>query len=317
MTLLPILRGMFPVLRFLPAERDAETRQARKTMDIIGRQLIKDSKTALNAAKQSSMGKDTLRRRDLLTLLIKANMTTDQSHSQPMGDEEVLAQVPTFLVAGHETTSVGTTWALYVLTQHPRIQDKLRTELLTVPTDNPTMDELNALPYLDAVVREVMRVHAPVPSTLRVAAQDDAIPLEKPVKDKDGNSHQYIRVTKGQTIFVPILAINRSVEVWGNDATEFRPERWETIPEAASSIPGVWANLLTFMGGPRGCIGYRFSLVEMKALLFTLVRAFEFQLAVPPGEIKSKSSIVQRPVLISDPDGKNQMPLFVKHYQRS
>ena len=41
-----------------------------------------------------------------------------------------------------------------------------------------------------------------------------------------------------------------------------RPERWESIPNAASSVPGVWANILTFIGGPRACIGYRFSLVE-------------------------------------------------------
>ena len=115
---------------------------------------------------------------------------------------------------------------------------------------------------------------------------------------------------------------------------DFRPERWESIPEAASAIPGVWGNQLTFLGGPRACIGYRFSLVEyvlaqpcigaadtrcdrrMKALLFTLIRAFEFQLAVSPDEIKKKATIVQRPVLASDPDGKNQMPLFVKPYQR-
>jgi len=187
---------------------------------------------------------------------------------------------------------------------------------LTVSTDNPTMDELNALPYLDAVVRETMRIHAPVPSTMRVATQDDVIPLEKPVKDKDGNPQYYVKVTKGQTIIIPILAINRSVEIWGNDAAEFKPERWESIPEAASTIPGVWGNLLSFLGGPRACIGYRFSLVEMKALLFTLVRAFEFQLAVSPSEIKKKSTIVQRPVLASDPDGKNQMPLLVKPYQR-
>jgi hypothetical protein len=81
---------------------------------------------------------------------------------------------------------------------------------------------------------------------------------------------------------IPINIINRDKSIWGEDATEFklvllflilwlsdlsffsRPERWENhdIPNAASSIPGVWANLLTFIGGPRACIGYRFSLVE-------------------------------------------------------
>ena len=57
-----------------------------------------------------------------------------------------LVEVPTFLVAGHETTSTATTWCLYALTQNTSIQDKLRTELLSVPTDMPSMDELDALP---------------------------------------------------------------------------------------------------------------------------------------------------------------------------
>jgi hypothetical protein len=81
---------------------------------------------------------------------------------------------------------------------------------------------------------------------------------------------------------IPINVINRDKSIWGEDAAEFklfslliflkigyltyffffRPERWENISNLASSVPGVWANLLTFIGGPRACIGYRFSLVE-------------------------------------------------------
>ena len=72
------------------------------------------------------------------------------------------------------------------MTQNVEAQNKLRNELLAVGTDNPTMDELNALPYLDAVVRETLRIHAPVPSTLRVAVQDDILPLDEPIKDKYG-----------------------------------------------------------------------------------------------------------------------------------
>jgi cytochrome P450 len=82
--------------------------------------------------------------------------------------------------------STATTWALFALTQNLEAQDKLRNELLTVGTDNPTMDELNALPYLDAVVRETLRIHSPVASTVRVAIQDDILPLGEPVKDKYG-----------------------------------------------------------------------------------------------------------------------------------
>ncbi|KAG6838851.1 hypothetical protein C0991_007927, partial [Blastosporella zonata] len=228
---------------------------------------------------------------------------SDLPEHQRMSDEDVVAQVPTFLIAGHETTSTATTWALFALSQDTVTQRKLRGELLSVETDNPTMDELNALPYLDMVVRETLRLHAPVAETIRQATQDDIIPLNKPFIDRKGVVRDGVRVRKGQTIQIPILVMNRSKEIWGDDATEFRPERWESTPEAATSIPGVWGNMLSFLGGPRSCIGYRFSLVEMKSLLFTLVRAFEFELAVPVADVEKKSTIVQRPVLKSDPKG--------------
>ena len=95
----------------------------------------------------------------------------------------------------------------------------------------------------------------------------------------------WYRIRKGQSIMIPINLINRDTSIWGEDATEFklvlffyflyfqwlsdmfffffsRPERWANIPNAATSVPGVWSNILSFIGGPRACIGFRFSLVE-------------------------------------------------------
>lgn len=315
MNMIFMLRGLFPPLRFLPAEGDADSNRALRTMDRIGKQLLSESKTAL--AHGEKMEKTSWKSRDLLSLLLRANMATDLPESQRMTDKDVLAQVPTFLVAGHETTSTATTWALYALTQAPEAQSKLRDELLTVSTDNPTMDELNALPFLDAVVRETLRLHAPVPSTMRIAVKDDILPLSTPFTDKYGVEHDTLHVRKGQSLLIPILLLNRSKSIWGEDSFEFKPERWQSTPEAATHIPGVWGNMLTFLGGPRACIGYRFSLVEMKALLFTLIRAFEFELAVPPQDIAKKAGIVQRPLVVTEPDAGNQMPLLVKPYNRS
>ena len=95
---------------------------------------------------------------------------------------------------------------------------------------------------------------------------------------------------------------------------DYRPERWESPPDAARKIPGVWGNQLTFLGGPRACIGYKFAVVEIKALLFALIRAFEFELAVPVDDIKVKRHVVSRPTLASDPEGGFQLPLKVKPY---
>ncbi|KIJ62084.1 hypothetical protein HYDPIDRAFT_114926 [Hydnomerulius pinastri MD-312] len=318
-SILPLLQSRIPLFRLIPSDRARKIQVAQRTMARIGKELLTDAKAVARASatEKGEIEKSSLQGRDLLTLLVKANMATDVPESQKLKDEDVLAQVPTFLVAGHETTSTSTTWALYALTQAPEVQAKLREELLSVDTDTPSMEDLMALPYLDAVVRETLRVHAPVPNTIRIAMKDDVLPLEHPFTDKNGVVHDGIKISKGDPIFIPILVINRSEQLWGPDAKEFKPERWANTPETASHIPGVWGHMLTFLGGPRACIGYRFSLVEMKALLFTLVRAFEFELAVPASEIGKKATIVQRPILRSDPTNKNQLPLLLKPVQRA
>ncbi|KAF8898203.1 cytochrome P450 [Gymnopilus junonius] len=323
-SVIPIIRSTVPALRFLPAERDAETKLARETMARIGDQLLRESKAEILADEKEhgKVEKLTFKRRDLLSLLLRANMSTDLPPSQRMTDDDVLAQVPTFLVAGHETTSTATSWALFALTQNTEAQMELREELFTIGTDNPTMDELNSLPYLDAVVRETLRIHAPVPMTMRKAVQDDILPLGEPVTDIHGNILDGIKIKKGQTLAIPITTLNRSKAIWGEDAREFKylsisTGALATCSRTAGGIPGVWGNLMTFLGGPRACIGYRFSLVEMKALLFTLIRAFEFELAVPADEIVKKTTIVQRPIIKSDPEGGNRMPLILKPVNRT
>lgn len=91
-------------------------------------------------------------------------------------------------------------WALYSLSLYPEFQRRLRAELLAVPTDTPSMDTLSSLPYLDAIVRETMRLHAAVPSTIRVADRDDVIPLSEPFVDTRGvrcDSIKYVRCCGG------------------------------------------------------------------------------------------------------------------------
>ena len=104
------------------------------------------------------------------------------------------------------------------------------------------MDELNSLSYLDAVVREILRVHAPVRQTGRCTTKDDVIPLSIPIMDRYGQVHNQIkyvlypastvnssvlrswcsRVDKGTDILIPIQYINLSKTIWGDDAAEFK-----------------------------------------------------------------------------------------------
>ena len=86
------------------------------------------------------------------------------------------------------------TWALYALTQNKDVQTKLRQEICNIATDNPTMDDLNGLLYLDAVVRETLRLYPAFSFILRAAGKDDCIPLSNPFTDRKGIVHNEIRL---------------------------------------------------------------------------------------------------------------------------
>ena len=185
--------------------------------------------------------------------------------------------------------SNGVTWATYGLCTQPATQLRLREELLAVNTDTPTYDEINALPYLDAVIRETLRVFSPVPGTIRTVAEDCVLPLSNPIIDKHGKAHTEIlyvsvlvahgreqclslydltlfrslSVAKNTSIFLPIVHVNKNKETWGPDAEVFRPERWletEKLPDGVLEMPSL--AFPTFLAGPRACIGFRFSIIE-------------------------------------------------------
>ncbi|KZT70526.1 cytochrome P450 [Daedalea quercina L-15889] len=311
-----LLNYLIPPARHLPSEYSRRVNAAQQVTRRIGMRLIQEKKAEImKAALGGKDSSDALRSRDLLTLLIKANMNADIPEHQRLSDEDVLAQVPTFLIAGHETTSYGMAWCLFALSQAPDAQRKLRKELFTVQTEAPSMEELNALPYLDAVIREALRIHPPVRHTIRMARQDDVIPFGTPFEDRRGRVHDHVRIRKGMEVLIPIQSMNTSKAIWGEDAFDFRPERWEEQPALAQSIPGIWGNLMTFLGGPRACIGYRFALTEMKALIFVLVRTFAFELALPAEEIIKRTAIVQRPYIRGAVEKGSQLPLRVKLYK--
>lgn len=89
--------------------------------------------------------------------------------------------------------SATVTWTLFSLASNQAVQTKLRAELCAVATENPTMDTLISLPYLDAVLRESLRLHAPVGFTERIATKTDYIPLEIPYVDINGASKNTVR----------------------------------------------------------------------------------------------------------------------------
>ncbi|KAJ3878890.1 cytochrome P450 [Lentinula edodes] len=270
------------------------------------RELLMENKAFLAATGEKGNGWGT---KNLLSLILKSNMSSDT----PISDADATAQVPTFLIAGHDTTSLATNWALLELSLHQDIQDKLGEEILSVPTAMPSADELNALPYLDAFVRETLRLHSPITTLNRVATQDDIIPLTHSFTDRNGIVHCELPVRKGQLIHLTSHQVNTDKFLWGPHAGEFRPDRWLNVPNGVQAIPGVWSNLMTFWGGAHGCMGWRFSVTEMKVFLFVLLRSFHFELGVPKDELTvlKMASIWQRPSLKSAPT-KTELPLIIR-----
>ncbi|KAG8740820.1 hypothetical protein FRC10_003848 [Ceratobasidium sp. 414] len=309
-TLSEKLKGLAARLLGMPTEKNLLLRANIETMNRIGAKIVADKKALL---LQEQKDGTTFKDRDILSLLIKSNMAQETGgvkEDQSMSDTEVLGQISTFLAAGHETTSTSTTWTLYALSKHPRVQSKLREELQSAQLgDEPSMAELEKLPYLDNVVREAFRVFPAVPVISRQATEDAVIPVGQGYKDRYGVTQNEIRIQKWDTLRISILAINRAKDVWGEDAWEFRPERWDNLPPMVKDMPGVYGNLMTFIHGHHACIGYRFALVETKALLYSLVRSIEFDID-PKIEIIGKTGIVTRPCVKSQ--AGNRMPLICK-----
>jgi cytochrome P450 len=135
-------------------------------------------------------------------------------------------------VAGHETTATLLSWIIVALTQRPDIQRALRTECRGSPlpraphgNDPLSVDALAAvdkLPLLDAVVRETLRLHAPVPSTVRAATRADTLPLSAPFMDREGKERTSVPMRKGEVVVIPVRLVNRAEAIWGADAGEWR-----------------------------------------------------------------------------------------------
>ncbi|KAI5894181.1 cytochrome P450 [Schizophyllum commune H4-8] len=302
-----LLQSWIPVLRLLPSGRKKALDEAQGTLDAIGSQLLGRAKSATE--QEQGAGSDAAR--DIFSNILRTNARMKEVDRR-MTDEDIRAQVAAFLAGGYETTSTAMTWALFQLSRSPEMQKRLRDELRSLQTDEPTMDDLNSLPFLDNFVKEVFRYYPSFTWSAREALQDDVIPLQDPFVDRRGRVCHELRVRKGQHFLVPYHSANRSKAIWGEDAYQFKPDRWDYLPDTVKSMPGIWGNTLAFSAGAHACIGFRFAVVEMKSLLFFLVRHFEFELAVPVDDVRIQVSLVQRPALRSEPHVASQLPMLVR-----
>ncbi|KAK4545678.1 hypothetical protein LTR36_002631 [Oleoguttula mirabilis] len=193
----------------------------------------------------------------------KANLLAKLA-TQSQDREELRDQTLAILFAGRDTTASLLGFCFVRLALHPDILKKLRGTLLTdfVPGKPVTFAQLKSCRYLQHFLNEVLRLHPTVPLNARVAARDTTLPVGG---GKDQS--EPVAVRKGETIGYSVYLMHRRKDLWGEDASEFKPERWE------QRIP-AW-QFLPFNGGPRICLGQQFALTEASYVLVRLLREFD------------------------------------------
>jgi cytochrome P450 len=147
---------------------------------------------------------------------------------------------------------------------------------------------------------------------MRTARTDVVLPLSAPVQGVDGRKVHEIFVPKNTNVFAQIYNLNRDPSIWGSDAAEWKPERWlAPLPQsvADANIQGVYSNTMTFSGGARSCIGFKFSQLEMKVVLSQIIPAFRF---APTGaEMVWRFGIISTPSVKGSETFEPELPIIV------
>jgi len=192
---------------------------------------------------------------DLLGMLLKAK---DSETGSSLSDQELHDLCLTFLVAGHETTSMLLTWTLYALAKYPEVAQKCREEIARViGSDIINKENIGELKYTNNTIQEVLRLFAPVPFIKRYLEKDTVL---------GGYT-----VPKGCHIIVAPAVLHRSKKHW-KDPEVFNPDRWNS-----EESHQYW--FLPFIEGPRNCIGKKFAMVEAIVLLVTILQHFTFRVS--------------------------------------
>ncbi|WOB78403.1 cytochrome P450 [Brevundimonas nasdae] len=200
---------------------------------------------------------------DLLSALLLAK---DENGGAGLTDEEVAANILTFILAGHETTARALGWTLHLLSRQPEYLAQLQAEADAFNVSNPKWAE--ALPWTRAVLEETMRLFPPAPTMARKALADDEI------------GGQTIKA--GATVIISPWILQRHQLLW-DDPDAFKPERF--LPENRKAIDRY--AYIPFSAGPRVCIGAAFALQEAMIALAAILRV---------ADVEALTTVEPRPV---------------------
>ena len=204
---------------------------------------------------------------DLLDLLMAGE---DPKSGRKMTTEEIRDNLLTFIVAGHETTALTLSWALYLCAFDPAVQDAARAEAQALLGPRAaTADDVPRLPYIRQVIDETLRLYPPAAFLSRSAQRADELCGRE--------------VRRGDTVILPIYALHRHKKLW-SDPDRFDPARF---------APGHQTDRFAFLpfgDGPRICIGANFAIQEAVIILATLLARFRF--APIPGKVPNPVMIL-------------------------
>ncbi|KAL6231345.1 hypothetical protein BDW75DRAFT_243987 [Aspergillus navahoensis] len=209
------------------------------------------------AAKKGEGEEETEKRRK------QKHIFSHELASRTSVQRRILNELMNVLLAGRDTTASLLSNLFFVLAKSPRIWKKLRNEVSVLQGQPPTYEQLRGLKYIQCCVNESLRLHPVVPRNEREAIRDTILPLGG---GKDSLSHVF--VPKGTFVAYNVYAMHRRADLYGPDAEEFRPERWED-----GTIQPRWG-YLPFNGGPRICIGQHYALTEVSYVLVRMVQEF-------------------------------------------
>ncbi|KAJ7323211.1 cytochrome P450 [Mycena albidolilacea] len=243
---------------------------------------------------------------DVFSLLLNSNQPDDARKS--LTEEDIVGQTAVLMLAGQETTANTLAFGLVELAKNPELQETLRTEIHATLSTGGSNVAYDSMPLLNAFIKEALRMFPALPFPERKAVQDTVIPLSESIALKTGQRINQVPVRKGQTVFVGIASYQQLQSRWGDDAEKYRPSRWIDGTVSPGEGLGPYANLLTFLGGPHTCLGWRFAILEMQVVVCELVGKFSFSLPVDH-LFRSQFAGTMQPV---DANGKKSALLCVK-----
>lgn len=253
-------RSLVKVPESWPTPRNRRAERAYRYLDSVVYRIIESRRRS---------GED---RGALLSMLIHA---TDEDGSQ-MTPQQLRDETMTIFLAGHETTALALTWTWYLLSENVQAEAQLHSELDRVLGGRqPSADDLERLPYLDAVVHESMRLYPPAYAVVRRALE----PFEV-------GGYAF---PAGTQLLLSPWAMHRDPRYY-DQPEEFRPERW--LDGSARRLPAY--AYFPFGGGPRRCIGQSFALMEAALVVATIAQRFALRLA-PRHPVVPEPLITLRP----------------------